>query len=57
MPTINANRVGSAIGFGNSSFTTAREGNAETVADNPSISDASAIQHFSLQEEVVVPTN
>ena len=46
MPTINANRVGSAIGFGSSSFTTAREGNAESVSDNPSNSDANAINHF-----------
>ena len=46
MPTINANRVGSAIGFGSSTFSTAREGTAETVSDNPSTSDASAIQHF-----------
>ena len=46
MPTINANRVGSAIGAGSSTFSTARQSNADTVTDNPSSSDANAIQHF-----------
>jgi hypothetical protein len=46
MPTINANRVGGAIGAGSSTFSTARESNANTVTDNPSTSDSNAIQHF-----------
>jgi len=46
MPTINANRVGSAIGAGSSTFSTARQSNADTVTDNPSTADANAIQHF-----------
>lgn len=51
MPTINANRIGSAIGAGSSTFSTARQSNADSVTDNPTGSDANAIQHFSLQEE------
>ena len=46
MPTINANRTGSAIGVGSGTFSTARESNADTVVDNPSTSDSNAIQHF-----------
>jgi len=46
MPTINANRTGSAIGAGSSTFSTARQSNAGSVTDNPSSSDANAIQHF-----------
>ena len=46
MPTINANRVGSAIGVGSGTFSTARESNADSVTDNPSTSDGNAIQHF-----------
>ena len=46
MPTINANRVGSAIGIGSSTFSTAREQDADSVVDNPSTSDSNAIQHF-----------
>lgn len=46
MPSISANRVGSAIGAGSSSFTTARTSSADTVTDNPSGSDPNAIQHF-----------
>tara|TARA_Y100001937_G_scaffold111257_1_gene157688 strand:+ start:309 stop:983 length:675 start_codon:yes stop_codon:yes gene_type:complete len=46
MPTINANRVGSAIGAGSSTFVTARQSSADSVVDNPSGNDANAIQHF-----------
>ena len=46
MPTINANRVGKAIGVGSGTFSTARESNADSVTDNPSTSDGNAIQHF-----------
>ncbi len=46
MPTINANRVGSAIGAGSGTFSTARQSNADSVTDNPTGSDANAIQHF-----------
>lgn len=46
MPTINANRVGSAIGLGSTTFSTARQSNANTVTDNPSGSDPNAVQHF-----------
>ena len=46
MPTLNANRVGEGSGFGSSSFSTARTGNAQSVADNPSGADQFAIQHF-----------
>lgn len=46
MPTINANRLGSAIGAGSSTFSTARQSNADTVTDNPTSSDSNAIQHF-----------
>ncbi len=57
MPTINANRTGSAIGVGSSTFSTARQSNASSVTDNPSSSDANAIQHFSPQEEAEVLTS
>jgi len=46
MPTLNANRVGEGEGSGSSTFSTARTGNAATVADNPSGNDQFAIQHF-----------
>jgi len=46
MPTINANRVGKAIGLGSSTFSTARESNATSVTDNPTTSDSNAINHF-----------
>mgnify|MGYP001158448863 FL=1 len=46
MPTLNANRVGEGDGVGSSSFSTARTGNAGSVADNPSGNDQFAIQHF-----------
>ena len=46
MPTINANRTGSSVGAGSSTFSTARQSNASSVTDNPSSSDANAIQHF-----------
>ena len=46
MPTINANRLGSAIGAGSGTFSTARQSNADTVTDNPTSSDSNAIQHF-----------
>ena len=46
MPTINANRTGSAIGVGSSTFSTARQSNATSVTDNPTGSDSNAIQHF-----------
>ena len=46
MPTINANRVGSAIGVGSGTFSTARESNADTVVDNPTNTDTNTIQHF-----------
>tara|TARA_A100001391_G_scaffold161099_1_gene119925 strand:+ start:165 stop:845 length:681 start_codon:yes stop_codon:yes gene_type:complete len=46
MPTVNANRVGSAIGVGSGTFSTARESNAETVVDNPTNTDTNTIQHF-----------